>query len=93
MMASLGNFETLGEIRRRRKIGDAQFRDAKFGTPNLGRAKTGVFYLLLSSSCSNENFLTPQTPNPNPTNPSCQPKNYLMDRLNPRQTKCTLTLT
>ena len=32
MMASFGNFETLGEIRRRRKIGDAQFRDAKFGT-------------------------------------------------------------
>ena len=30
MMASLGIFETLGEIGRIGKIGDAQFRDAQF---------------------------------------------------------------
>ena len=42
MMASLGIFETLGEIGRIGKIGDAQFRDAQFSI----LPRTRVFYLL-----------------------------------------------
>ena len=56
----------------------------------LSRQTCGVG---LSSSCSNVNFLTPQTSNPYPTKPSGQPQKYQMDRMNPRETKCTQTLT
>ena len=45
MMASFGNFETLGEIAR---SGNAQLRDAQF----LGWPKTGVFYLLMCCDSS-----------------------------------------